>query len=868
MKRIVISIGLLLCFLTSSAQTPVFWYDVDLVYLEALVMQRVDALRQEQGLPELRSESHLQKAAQRQAAILASEQLRGQQRDTPKVKDPGLKFSTPQQVSMNVALNRWWPTYEQTADSILSRLMTIDHGALLNPDHQIAGLKIVQVEGTNSLLTVQQYASAAVNQQWIAPRSYLKQIDTDQLPYKLKPYQRDEVVNELVKLSAIGIKNKQLGSMNPEAIKALFKHRKDGIAFEVVLNGQGRCNSEVYEAAYNRRNDNSSINGRVYFPIYKKELLKDIHFKVSKASFLKDQSARLRRATTARNRFKNKYANTKSRLRSVQVQKLFSSARSRPSRQKLKEQIGKLAVKKTQEEEVMKMLKSAQKSTKKEKWEPIHWDFALPKEHFFAEDAIVEVNILLLRKNRVAYAMYYGQLDGEGSFKDSLQATAWVFDKPQIVLKPKRKVLHTDIAFKRNETSVNSVAFERFKLGLEDYLIDTISLTAFASIEGSKAGNERLFEQRADSLYHSLQAYHSSEVVFTHEMRENWDMFYDQIANDDKFQTWKSLSKDSIRQLLGVHGDEQPWEGYLNDQRSAKVRVSIHENIADTIAYLKKHYDLKDVNEQKLVLDFLINESLELRLSPSYVKKMRYHRDSAKYAPHILSKYLFEFQYNMGSDDFDLRTFSRRFLKNINVRRASTALLNAYLELLVSHWDACKPAVPNNYILFSELVSRGISNRAMAIFALRAMDHYQQYFDQPKAKYYYQYVGAEQAVDQLPNFIYDFYITDSTFTSSRDRYLQLAQMFIKCDKVDLAYNLLQDYQDKHHYDVAFKSLQLKMSYTHPFNDRGAFVQELIRQYDKMPNDKWCGLFEGAYPISFQSKDWAELRVLYCEECRE
>lgn len=692
--------------------------------------------------------------------------------------------------------------------------------------------------------------------------------DTKELPYNIKPYQKNEEVTALYKQSELRIKDRQLGSLNPEAIRNLFKYRKDGIVLEVVLNDQLSCESEVYHSTYNRRNNNSSINGKLYFPIYKRALLKDQHFKMSKQSYLKDRAARLRKAKTARDRFKRRYTITKSKLLSSKMKKMFSSSRSRPSKEEIREKTTRLSIQKNQEQGVMKMLKSSIKAINKENWDPIYWNFALPSKQIFVEDTTVEVNILLLRKNRIAYPLYYSQLDSELSFRDSIQLTPWSFEKSQIVLKPKRKVLTTQIDFKRNETSVNSTKFELFKIKLKDYLIDTISLTAFASVEGSEAGNERLFEQRTDSLYHSLKSYHSSAIVFEHEMSENWAMFDDQIAKDLKYHTWKGLPKDTVRQMLRELANEKPWEEYLNNQRSAKVRVAIHENISDTIAYLKKHYDFKDANDQKMVLDFLINESLSHRLNPTYVKKMRFNRDSTKYSPHILSKYMFEYQTNIENEDFNLRTFSRTFFRRINIRKASTDLLNKYLQILIMHWDDCKPDVPSNYKLFDELASRGVNNRPMAIFALRALDYYQQYFDQPKAKYYYQFVDAERAVNELPSFIYNFYKEDSLFTSSRHHYLQLAQMFVKCDKTGLAYDLLQNYQDKYYYDVEFKSLQLKMSYSHSFNDNGMYVEELIRQHANMPNDEWCKLFKGEYPISFQSKDWTELRVLYCSECNQ
>ncbi|MEM7109095.1 MAG: hypothetical protein AAF519_12780 [Bacteroidota bacterium] len=673
----------------------------------------------------------------------------------------------------------------------------------------------------------------------------------DKLPFGIKPYQDDPEILELIKeMNLIGKAN-FLSSSTPESIKKLFRHRKDGIVQEVVLKGQVDCDSKVYYSALNRRNGNSSTNGRIYQPFYKKDLIKEENFKLSRVEFERQKAKDLRSN-------KRLLTKTKRQLKGVKAaRKRSNNVKSRSAFQK------KIDAYKI----VKSLLTDGRKQLRRESWKPFFWSFNIPESAYFTSNEAAEINLLVLRKNRIVYPFYHKKNRQSSIFKDSVSIPEWKNDSSSIVIQPEYKELVTEVYFDRNVTSITSKSFDAFKAKVENHLIDSISLMAFASVEGTLELNQKLFEKRAENLYMSLAEYRAPHVVFSRKMSENWPLFYTQIKDDTLFSSWTAFSQDSIRALLKKYRDQSPWNEYLKEQRKSKIRVVMHKPI-DTLKYLRKRFDFKNLDDLTEVQNYMISAARNGRLNPQYVFDLQLNKDSTAFSPLILNRYLLEYELGRDTKKFDYGNYSRRFFKNINVRKANTNLLSTYLTILVKYWEACSPSVPANFQIFSELQSRGLSTRAMAIFALKAIQHYKPYFTRSKVKYYPKYVFAEGYLSRLPNYVYDFYVEDSTFMLRPENYRSLARMFLEHRQDPLANNLLDSYQQINGPNKTMKSLQLRINYLHPSQDDRQYVKELIYQHSQMNRAKWCSLFDGENAISFQSFDDPELRTLYCVSCSD
>lgn len=842
------------------AQTPVMPDNVDTEYLSHLIKKRIDELRIIEGKRALHYERHLQKSSGIQAKFLSNQKklthkhtktklIHAQDR-TEQVGGKGFY------VTENIGYMLPRATYEVMVDSLIAQLSKNEYylSNIFNPKNVLTGITVLRKKDAPVYIYVQTFSSKGLNEKRIVKSQASVKIHTKRLPYGIKPMKYNEGMFRNMNNHPFYREGDFFVSSKPERLKKIFKHKKDGIVFEIVFKDQVECESETYKTAFNRRNNNSTINGYLINPIYKKNLVKsDKHYRLTREQFEKGKIKKLAIQRRKEKKYKLELKTSKTLLKVAK--KKNNNTFYNVSKKKYLEK-----------KSLYKVSKRRTKNIKKEKWRPFYWHVNVPSLSYFDRGSIAEINMLILERNRILYPVYNRQYQYHSEFNDSLEHRVWTYDSSSIVIQPKYYDLSTEITFERNQTNINSTSFDRFKDQLKDHLIDSIMLEAFSSVEGNAKVNAQLSEARAEDLYQQLEPYSTTNVTFNQKMSENWPVVCEQIDKDERFSHWQELPQDSIRSLINDHKDEYPWKDYLKQQRSAKVKVVVHKNRLDTMAYLKKRYNFKEVQSLKNVQNYMLAAVENKRLKPNYVYDLKLKKEEASYSDLILNRYMLEYNLNKDKDKLDYRNFSRRFLRSISLEESSSALLINYLDFLVIHWDQCKPDVGRNVELFKTLVKRGLNTRAMSIFAMKAYLYYRQYFINPKLKYYKGYAGAQYLVKTLPQHVYQFYSHDVRFQSKRINYYRLANFFIGHHEIQLANQLLQDYQDLNGYDEEFKVIQMKLAYRHPFVDDGAYVKQLMEQYGIMKLSNWCQLFNGDNPISFQVLDHNELRTLYCKSC--
>lgn len=864
MNRFLTTLLLLVSFTLTKAQTPIYWYDFDEQNLTKAITEEINSIRDVNRLSDLKITSELLSKAKRSISTLTYKN------GNIKFEQPGLHKTQrdPEHESTEYfILSKLEDSYELLALQVLIKLK--EEGfeeSLLDGQSSSVGLAVSLLESLNRVAVFIIVSNTNEQDQVLSSQKSNKKVVVTKLPFGIKDYQYNHEFSERVTNCELKIEEGKISSFNPKEVKKLFKNKRDGLVFEIVNKSQADCNSEIYASEYNRRNFNSSINGKIYLPVYKKELLRDQHFKVRRASYKKYQAKELRATKLIQQKLKQKLAYAKRELSSYRLRKIFSLGYGKADKEKLNSNVIAAKLIKAQAKVSVKKVQDSKRSIRRTGWEPIYWEFQCPDLSNYVQDSLVEINTLILNKNRISYPLYYSYLKVASKFKDSVSLQKWDIPVSSLKIEPDRRKFFTKVRFERNQKSVDDEVFERFKDELDGYLIDTIVFSVYASVEGSKNINEILFKNRSDSISFALEEFKSDSTVFNGKMSENWALCYEQIESNKDYSTWKDLDQDSIRSLINAVAQENPWKEYLEEQRTSIIEVSCYKYGIDTLKYLKNNFDFKDVRDQKEVLSFLINESIRRGLSEKYVKKLKFNRDSAKYSPHILDKFLFEYYSNKDSKDFNAKAFFRRFLSTINARVASTELLSKYINLLVTQFDGPVPNMPGNYKVFLELKRREVNTRDMVVFAIKAMKYYSYYFDNPKARYYNRYIGAETAVEQLPNHIYNFYSLDTINIKNKSNALELSKLFLEFDRPEYADLILQSYEDNVNFDSELKALQLKINYEHPFTDKSTFISELIYHHSTMTTEDWCDLFAGKNSISFQALDSSELRVLYCSEC--
>ncbi len=314
--------------------------------------------------------------------------------------------------------------------------------------------------------------------------------------------------------------------------------------------------------------------------------------------------------------------------------------------------------------------------------------------------------------------------------------------------------------------------------------------------------------------------------------------------------------------------EKEPWNGYLQKQRLAKITIYGELEVTDTLGYLSEIYNFKSNRQLKLVQDYLISQILKGEMGVRNIDRLKFNRKQLGLSKLILDKYLLKYAFSATNSNYNLNKLILNFRKEIGPKISSDILLLTYFKIRMKHWGESTKLIGSNIDIYNELFYRGYYTKSMAIFALKAIPHYSEYISGKEKAYTEKYYGFESFDFPLPLSIINFYMTDSIFRSERKNWNDLIQFFIGYNKFLEANQLINAYQSSFGYDPEFRFIQLVINYTHPSDDNGNHAKQLMDELPRMGNEKWCKFFFSKYSPSFQILDYQPIWELYCKECSQ
>ncbi|MDJ1480566.1 hypothetical protein QNI16_08725 [Cytophagaceae bacterium YF14B1] len=586
-------------------------------------------------------------------------------------------------------------------------------------------------------------------------------------------------------------------STTPLQLLDVLKNRKDGIAIELVNPKSYTCGSKEYYTTLGRRTGSSSTNGTVLKPIYKKEFLRDLTKQRQKFEQLQASKARL--SGSAKNK------------------KAIDTTTWQP------EAISVLAG-------------------------------AIPQND---SSKFVTANFLLIHKKRIVGVVHYTDICGDLSLRDSLPLT------PQLVTTPldfssEDKSFSFQIPFARNSISPDHASMEVVRDTLKNYQIDRILIDAFASIEGIGKMNKQLYQSRADSIVGYLRKYIDHKTTITVQTGENWELFYQQLAQSPNPE-WKSWSKTRIKQELQKPGVLKAWEKYLDEQRSASVRLETHLNVRDTLTYVQKYYKAKTAAQAAALQSFYYRQCKAGKISPNMLFSVRYP-ETEEYNSLYHNQMMMDYECNRQHWTEEQWINHWHNLQTILTEKDSQPEMQYYaMNFILSEWDFVKS---QNYKekdilkIIQQVTSsdkyKSFETKARSIFYINTLPGYLQAGNYRK-----------EGVD----FLFTYYISQSAVIANRNTSLQLANFLIEMEAFKPAIQVLDNYLKKTAFDENIYTQYLKLVSLHPdYQQKRAYTKLLIEASQKLSPAKWCDLFMGDCGINFQVFDDEELRNLHCEKC--
>jgi uncharacterized protein YkwD len=814
---------------------------LNVLFLEHLIKTQVDSVRRAHGLQPLVNDSILYIAAQDHAKYLSREKdiSHFQRNHLKKTPQNRADFYGAQHylVGENVLSYPIENTYISTAQNMVRGWVNSPghFKNIITPEYQITGLAVARHPASGNYIAVQKfakvlwrysfhenkkmftYSSDTVQIYDIKTKQWRAASDKEKLPWNLQPldFKNTRSCEKCAGLFKRKFKitpwyeNNRVYAISADAREVLktFEHKQDGLAVEQVAYEPYHCGNPAYYTKPSRRNHNSSLDGEVFEPVYKRELLSSL--KEEEKAFKKERRQKIRQ---------------------------LKRNPAKEARQELEE-------------------------VRKSEWEPGYWTAFLMKLPATSK-GYQSYNFLLIHDGEIHLPIYYTGVCGDLLFSDTLSMVT-EFSEPGIFIKPTRKKFTFEIPFERNSIVPDSLSMLVMKDSIRNYQIDTIRVEAFSSVEGLENLNTSLHKKRASAIFSQIKFTTDSATVFQVQAKENWPLFYKQIANT-KFWPWKDWEPAQIKKELQKPAVLQEWEGRLDEQRRATVTIKAHSIVRDTLAYVYKHYRIQKPGEALLMQDYLYSLWQQHRIPSDSIININYPY-RWEYTSLISNQLVFNYQLHSGTwSSQDHEHLYNAFLKAAAIPRASNLLKYNYLVFVVNNWKSLQKerGVPAEkiYRLLNQLEKSGGYGSQMArlkaLFFVKSMPTYIR-------------ANNIKRTEEGLETIYHFYSRDPQVLSSKDRTLSLARYFIELGDMEHAYGILNTYLNNNSFDKDIFAYYLKVAFIHPLYQKNReYVKLLMEARQLLSKEEWCDLFIGPCNINFQIFDDEELRNLYCESCAD
>jgi len=475
----------------------------------------------------------------------------------------------------------------------------------------------------------------------------------------------------------------------------------------------------------------------------------------------------------------------------------------------------------------------------------------------------VEYNLLIVQKNWLCDNRYFYNLDFDtwsllpmGLYRDSIQ------NPEALPYRDIQKTMHFKVPFEKDQTVFQEADVQpiRDSLNLTDYLIRTIDIKAYSSVEGPLDRNIRLQEGRARSIVDILKSYQNESIQSKISASENWDEFKADVKGTS-FEDLGTLEQQIVKNKL--HADPallKRLEPILSAHRKAVISIGLEKKV-------------NPLTGSPEMLKQLFGESIkEKQIDQAlYLQQLAFERVSNKALP---ENFLGQLEIPQSAVYGTLLTNLAVFKAEINPENlaASVQAFEALLQLL--------PGNPN--IQYNLAVTRlnqwAISERQGDRRAIQSLVQKVERSKLPadlvrnlKVNYniiltkYLNDEGNYSGKNRSLRFIFNEYRSASL---EDEQLLRLAKYMTHYSQFDWAKALLKKrvQEEDVSTDVVYYYLNLTIADTR--NTRRPDYQKVLGNAVERDKSRFCKLFK-AKPqggVTFQLLDDPNLKKKFCEQC--
>lgn len=511
-----------------------------------------------------------------------------------------------------------------------------------------------------------------------------------------------------------------------------------------------------------------------------------------------------------------------------------------------------------------------------------------------------EVNALLIHKKAVSRVIHFSGKCGHLYMPEFSFQPLGLAEKKPLQLQPKQESYHFRIPFEKGQYEFKPQDIQPLLDSLTDarFRIHRLSISAYASVEGSAEVNLVLQRKRAESITNALREYTDQGLHPDIQSAINIPLFRQQMKKPGNREVPKDTTEEAIFSFFADTLQARVWEPLLKQERYADVTMevvvdtgctnypmllrSLHKRWA---AWFKKGKSFTEPMIDSLeTAGILANEICKRCGIPDTQKQFNppvktpfllYHyyrltrgwdngcgevNDSISFIRNLnIYKELFRNSGEAPQIRYDILTRVFRYYRHPGVQQKFPARYLATamdsLKERVSSWET------------QGLLPQGTAHRFTLTIALCQLNGFvltpDSLEENPPAGYH---SGPNAETNKLADYITAYYFT---YPAPAEEISGIASLLLYYGYSSYALSLLHErFEDIRHLPDAY-ALYLKLMYQHPQEfPQSQYVQMLLDAFPVMGKENWCPMFIGECNISFQIMDDEHFRNFYCSQCSD
>ncbi|MBK8808921.1 MAG: hypothetical protein IPO21_20740 [Bacteroidales bacterium] len=479
-----------------------------------------------------------------------------------------------------------------------------------------------------------------------------------------------------------------------------------------------------------------------------------------------------------------------------------------------------------------------------------------------------ELNLIIIQdkhfcKNIRSAYLKTGEVDTKSKCS-IIGDTLSFFNKFTYQPKPDTAHFSFKIPFELGKSNYNQDDLKPFIEALNEPAFNPINIkiSAYSSIEGEEETNEKLRNNRAESIISSLSTLNQSDSIATEVLTaDTWELFLEDIKGTE-FEKFSTLDKEAIRKEINKPANIKKLEPIFEKHRYAEVEMLAVYDLSDPkneeIFVLKKFQEALDtgnLSKSLSIQKFMIANVRQNKYSMSCIEKMQIPRDSAKFAGMQMNKLWLEYTHTKTKIDSAFWKEVKR-LDTLDIDNDYIKYNKIYADISLSEFTT-EQEIDKIQLEIDKLLTKTLNkqlldalNLELQLKALRSINQELKTNDNTK------FIQSKLAkIKEIVNF---------NNKDSKEA-LNLAYLFINMGDYNYALDLLTPIMRSRNLSEELIFTYLSLCSYSEYMHQTEFYNEILEKAIKINKIEVCNLFKEG-KLSYQLFENPKVKKLYCTEC--